>query len=162
MSLRWNARWVPGMTIPPLSSLRQARPTCELQARFKANKRILNPFKSATKVEAPLQGSIFTKWLGTLRFLLYRSFHHDFYDRPQTRYTNRHCIQCISLATILRSPWPYYHFYVTSCHTDSGRFCTAALLVVKIKIWTMLPDLFRELFIELNVEILHQWRNIMI
>ena len=29
---------------------------------------------------------------------------------------------------------PPFHFRVTSCRIDSGNFCTAALLVIKIKI----------------------------
>ena len=75
---------------PPLSSLRLAHPTCELQARFKANKRILNPFRSATKVEAPLQGStIYIKLLRELGFLLYRSFHHYLFDRLKHRRGHR-------------------------------------------------------------------------
>ena len=45
--------------------------------------------------------------------------------RSQTRYMSRPSIQCIFSA---------YHFHVTSCRTDSGKFCTAALLVMKIKL----------------------------
>ena len=74
----------------------------------------------------------------------------NFCYTAQTRYMKRHCIQCISLTMVIRYSEPY-HFHVTftSYRTDF----TLALLVVKIKIkkiFRLSPDLFRELFIDLN------------
>ena len=46
---------------------------------------------------------------------------------PQTRYMNRPSIQCIFSANGTGESWPSYHFCVTSCRTDSDKFCTAKI-----------------------------------
>ena len=53
---------------------------------------------------------------------------------PQTRYINRPRMPMYLSANDQGVSRPPYHFRVTSCCTDSGKYCTAALLVMRINI----------------------------